>query len=196
MHLEYEAGDMIVIDFAGKKLRYIHPHGGEVIDVEVFIALVRYSSLICCKAVHTQQTADFMSCINAVLKFYEAVPKTILYDNLKTAVKRPSKYDPVFTEVCNQLSEHYQTLFSATRPYSPRDKALVEGAVKIVNTNIYAPLRNTDFFSLKELQYAIQIELVKLNKKPYKNTIYSRLYFYQQYERNKLKELTRSNIYT
>jgi transposase len=151
MHLEYEAGDMIMIDFAGKKLRYIHPDGGEVIGCEVFIAVLPYSGLIFCKAVHTQRTSDFVSCINAMLKFYGAVPKTILCDNLKTAVKRPNKYEPVFTEVCNQLSEHYQTTFSATRPYSPRDKAMVERAVNIVYTNIYAPLRNNDFFSLEEL---------------------------------------------
>ena len=140
MHLEYEAGDMIMIDFAGKKLHYIQHDGGEAIAVEVFIAILPYSGLIFCKAVPTQRTADFISCINAMLKFYEAVPKTILCDNLKTAVKRASKYEPVFTEMCNQLSEHYQTTFSATRPYSPRDKAMVEGAVKIAYTNIYAPL--------------------------------------------------------
>lgn len=189
MHLEYEAGDMIMIDFAGKKLHYTHPDGGEVIEVEVFIAILPYSGLIFCKAVHTQRTADFVSCINAMLKFYGAVPRTILCDNLKTAVKRPSKYEPVFTEVCNQLSEHYQTTFSATRPYSPRDKAMVERAVSIVYSNIYAPLRNDDFFSLEELQHAIQVQLIKLNNKPYKNSVYSRLFFYQQNERDTLKSL-------
>ena len=189
MHLEDTAGDMIMIDFAGKKLRYIHRDGGEVINVEVFVAILPYSGLIFCKAVPTQRTADFVSCINAMLKFYEAVPKTILCDNLKTAVKRPNKYEPVFTEVCNQLGEHYQTTFSATRPYSPRDKALVEGAVKIIYSNIYAPLRNNDFFSLEELQHAMQVQLVMLNNKPYRNTVYSRLYFYEQYERNTLKSL-------
>ncbi len=187
MHLEYEAGDMIMIDFAGKKLRYIHPDGGEVIGCEVFIAVLPYSGLIFCKAVHTQRTSDFVSCINAMLKFYGAVPKTILCDNLKTAVKRPNKYEPVFTEVCNQLSEHYQTTFSATRPYSPRDKAMVERAVNIVYTNIYAPLRNNDFFSLEELQHGMQVQLGKLNNKPYKNSAYSRLYFYEQYESKTLK---------
>ena len=178
MHLEYEAGDMIMIDFAGKKLHYTLADGGEVIDVEVFIAILPNSGLIFCKAVHTQRTADFVSCINAMLKFYGAVPKTILCDNLKTAVQRASKYEPVFTEMCNQLSEHYQTTFSATRPYSPRDKAMVESAVNIAYSNIYAPLRNDDFFSLEELQHAIQVQLGKLNNKPYKNTVYSRLYFY------------------
>ena len=189
MHLEYIAGDMMMIDFAGKKLRYINPDGGEVINVEVFVAILPYSGLIFCKAVHTQRTADFVSCINAMLKFYGAVPKTILCDNLKTAVKRPGKYEPVFTEVCNQLSEHYQTTFSATRPYSPRDKAMVEGAVKIVYTNIYAPLRNTDFFSLEELQHAMLNQLTTLNNKSYKNTVYSRCYYYEQYERSKLRSL-------
>lgn len=189
MHLEYEAGDMIMIDFAGKKLCYINADGGEVIKVEVFIAILPYSGLIFCKAVHTQRTADFTSCINAMLKFYGAVPKTILCDNLKTAVKRVSKYEPVFTDICNQLSEHYQTTFSATRPYSPRDKALVESAVKIVYTHIYAPLRNTDFFTLQQLQHAIASQLLQLNNKPYKNTVYSRLYFYEQYECSTLKLL-------
>jgi len=45
------------------------------------------------------------------------------------------------------------------------------------------------FFSLEELQHAILDALDKLNNKPYKNTVYSRLYFYEQYERNKLKNL-------
>ncbi len=93
MHLEYEAGDMIMIDFAGKKLRYINADAKEVIQCEVFIAVLPYSGLIYCKAVHTQRTKDFISCINGMLKFYGAVPKTILCDNLKTAVKRHSKYD-------------------------------------------------------------------------------------------------------
>ena len=189
MHLEYEAGDMMMIDFAGKKLRYTHQDGGEVIEVEVFVAILPYSGLIFCKAVPTQRTADFVSCINAMLKFYKAVPKTILCDNLKTAVKRPSKYEPVFTDVCNQLSEHYQTTFSATRPYSPRDKAMVENAVSIVYSNIYAPLRNTDFFSLEALQYAILVQLTQLNNKPYKNTVYSRCYYFEQYECATLKRL-------
>ena len=33
MHLEYEPGDVMMVDFAGKKLRYTHPDTGEVIAV-------------------------------------------------------------------------------------------------------------------------------------------------------------------
>jgi Mu transposase, C-terminal domain len=129
-----------------------------------------------------------------MLKFYGAVPKTILGDNLKTAVIRPSKYEPIFTEICNQLSEHYQTTFSATRPYSPRDKAMVELAVSIVYTNIYAPLRNCVFFSLEELNHGIYEQLMRLNNKPYKNGVHSRMYLYETLEQKMMKNLPTSSF--
>jgi transposase len=189
MHLEYEAADMIMIDFAGKKMRYIDPTTGEQIVCEVFISILPFSGLIFCQAVQSQQTAGFTDCINAMLKFYGGAPSTILCDNLKTAVTRPDRYEPVFTDICLQLSEHYKTTFSATRPYSPRDKAMVERAVNIVYNHIYGPLRNRDFTSLQSLNAAIQEHLILLNDKPYKNTPYSRRYFFEQQERPLLKAL-------
>jgi hypothetical protein len=189
MHLEYEAADMIMIDFAGKKQHYIDPSTGEQISCEVFVAILPFSGLIFCQAVHSQQTADFLNCINAMLKFYGGVPATIVCDNLKTAVKRVDRYEPQFTDICNQLSEHYGTTFTATRPYSPRDKAMVERAVNIVYNHIYGPLRKQDFTSLSALNAAMQGQLILLNNKPYKNTPYSRWYFFEQQERSLLKAL-------
>ena len=189
MHLEYQAADMIMIDFAGKKQFYIDPSTGEIISCHVFVSILPFSGLIFCYAVHSQQTADFTDCINAMLKFYGGVPATILCDNLKTAVTRPDRYEPAFTDICHQLSEHYTTTFSATRPYSPRDKAMVEGAVKIVYNHIYGPLRKRTFTSLQALNTAMQEQLLLLNNKPYKNTPYSRWYFFEQQERNGLKTL-------
>lgn len=189
MHLHYEAGDMIMIDFAGKKLSYTDPFSGEVIQVQVFVAVLPFSGLIFLNAVHTQRSEDFVSCINKMLRFYHGVPATILCDNLKTAVIRPSRYEPEFTELCGQLSEHYSTTFSATRPYHPKDKAMVEGAVRICYQHVYAPLRNRTFTSLEGLNRAIQEQLVLLNAKPYKKTPYSRSYYFEQKERCALKAL-------
>ena len=189
MHLEYEPGDMMMVDFAGKKMSYMDVDTGELISCEVFVAILPFSGLIFCEAVASQQTADFTHCINEMLKYYKGVPATILSDNLKTAVTRASRYEPVFTDVCYQLSEHYGTTFSATRPYSPTDKAMVEGAVKIVYAHVYAPLRNQQFTSLKSLNHAMQDQLFLLNNKAYKNTPYSRFYFFEQQEQAKLKLL-------
>jgi len=189
MHLEYQAGDMIMIDFAGKKQHYRDPATGERIPCEVFVAILPFSGLIFCLAVASQRTGDFIRCINAMLRYYAGVAITILCDNLRTAVVRPDRYEPVFTDLCNQLSEHYGTTFSAARPYSPRDKAMVERAVNIVYTHVYAPLRNREFTSLESLNAAMHEQLALLNNKPYKNTPYSRWYFYEHQERSLLKLL-------
>jgi transposase len=189
MHLEYEPADTIMIDFAGKKLAYMDPDTGELIECQVFVAILPFSGLIFSMAVHSQRSEDFIACINAMLLFYAGIPFTILCDNLKTAVTRPNRYEPQFTELCQQLSEHYGTTFSATRPYSPRDKALVESAVRIVYTNVYAPLRNHHFTSLKQLNDSIDQQLRLLNNKPYKNTPHSRWYFFEQHECSLLKAL-------
>src|SRR5579859_63083 len=189
MHLEYEPADTIMIDFAGKKQHYRDPTTGEQTPCEVFVAILPFSGLIFCLAVASQRTADFITCINAMLRYYAGVAATILCDNLKTAVIRASRYEPVFTDICYQLSEHYGTTFSATRPYSPRDKAMVERAVNIIYTHVYAPLRHREFDSLESLNAAMREQLTLLNHKPYKNTAYSRWYFYEQQEHPLLKSL-------
>lgn len=189
MHLEYAPADMIMIDYAGKKLHYVDVTTGERIECLSFVTILPFSGLIFCHAIHSQQTPDFTDCINQMFRFYGGVTATILCDNMKTAVKRSDRYEPQFTDICQQLSEHYGTTFSATRPYSPRDKAMVERAVNIVYNHIYGPLRNREFTSLRTLNDAIGEQLTLLNDKPYKNTSYSRRYFFEQQERSLLKPL-------
>lgn len=189
MHLEYKAAELLMIDFAGKKQHYVDMETGECIYCEVFVAVLPFSGLIFCYPVPSQKTYDLGSCINAMLLFYAGVTVTILCDNLKTAVSRASRYEPIFTDLCYQLSEHYGTTFTATRPYSPRDKAMVEKAVSIVYAHVYAPLRNREFGSLHALNSAMQEQLLLLNNKPYKNTAFSRWYFYEQHELPLLKAL-------
>jgi transposase len=187
--MEYTPGDMMMIDFAGKKQSYVDKETAEVVSCEVFIATLPFSGLIFCYAAASQKTADFAKCINRMLKFYGGVPSTILCDNLKTAVTKSDRYEPVFTELCHQLSEHYRTTFSATRPYEPRDKAMVEKAVNIVYNHVYGPLRNQTFDSINALNEAMQQKLLLLNDKAYKNTPHSRMYFFDQQEKTTLKDL-------
>lgn len=43
--------------------------------------------------------------------------------------------------ILSDLAEHYETTILPARAYRPRDKSLVEGAVKILYRRIYANLR-------------------------------------------------------
>lgn len=73
MHLEHTCGEETMIDFAGKKLHYVDPDTNEIIECNVFVAVLPYSGLIFCKAVHTQNTFDFVDCLNAMLIYYGGV---------------------------------------------------------------------------------------------------------------------------
>lgn len=189
MHLEYTPGDLMMIDFAGKRFHYTEKDTAKMVPCEVFAAILPYSGMIFCYAVASQQTADFVTCINQMLRFYGGTPKTILCDNLKTAVTKSDKYEPVFTDVCHQLSAHYRTTFSAARPYEPRDKAMVEKAVSIIYNNVYGPLRHDVFHSLEEVNRSFNDRLLLLNDKSYKGSPHSRKYFFDGQERQTLGSL-------
>jgi hypothetical protein len=53
MHLSYTSGDMIMVDFAGKKLQYVDESSGELIDCGIFMSIFPFNGLIYCIAVHT-----------------------------------------------------------------------------------------------------------------------------------------------
>lgn len=189
MHLEYTPGEMIMVDFAGTKYPYVDTATGERILSEVFVATLPYSGLIFYYAVPTQRIADFMEAINVALKYFGGVTQTILCDNLKTAVTRSDRYEPLFTDLCYQLSEHYSTTFSATRPRKPRDKALVEKAVNLLYKSAYGPLRHKTFTSIKEINHYFRIQVDQLNQQPYRGSPYSRRDLFSQEEQMLLRDL-------
>jgi transposase len=70
MHLEYIPGDLMMVDFAGKKFHYTEIDTGKMVPCEVFVSVLPYSGMIFCLAVASQQTADFVNCINRMLQFF------------------------------------------------------------------------------------------------------------------------------
>lgn len=170
-------------------MNYICQDTVEVIECCVFVSVLPSSGLIYCSAVHTQNTFDFIDCINGMLVYYSGATQIVVCDNLKTAVTRPSRYEPEFTKMCRRLSDHYKGGFTAPRPYKPRDKAMVEGAVRIVCQQVFAPLRDKPFYSLKSLNEAITHQMNYLNDRPYKRLSFSRRAFFTETEADQLTPL-------
>ena len=113
------------------------------------------------------------ACINA-LDYYGGVPRAIVPDNLKAAVQKSNRYEPSLNETFEDFANHYGTTILPARAYHPKDKAWVEGAIKIIYTRIYAPLGKEVFHSLKDLNQAILFALEKHNDQLLKGSNYSR----------------------
>jgi hypothetical protein len=77
------------------------------------------------------------------------------------------------------------------RSYKPRDKALVEHAVRLVYSRVYAPLRNEVFHSLEALNQAITRLVEKHNNQPFQKLPQSRREKFQSQEKEKLIPLAK-----
>ena len=116
----------------------------------------------------------------------------ITIDNLKSAVKRASNYEPEINHTYHDFACHYSTVILPTRSYKPKDKALVENAVKNVYQRIYAPLRNQTYFSLEELNEAVKQQLEVYNNRNFHNRDISRRQLFEETEREHLLPLPAS----
>ena len=186
---EHKAADKLMIDFAGKKLYLTDYETGEQKPVEFFVGILPCSGLTFGMACMSQQTPDFLGCLGACIAAVGGVPQAIVTDNLKPAVKKASKYDPELNASMSDFAEHYNTVVLPTRAYKPKDKALVEGAVKILYTRVYAPLHGRVFHSLAELNKVITELVAEHNTLPYQNKMGSRLQQFETLEKEKLKPL-------
>ncbi len=189
MRREHKAGDKLYIDFAGEKLTIFDKETRQTKPVEVFVAILGSSQLTYVQAVMSQQKEDFISACEDALHYYGGVPAAIVPDNLKSAVSKSSKYEPTINETFADFSEHYNTTILPTRAYKPKDKALVENAVKIMYTRIYAKIRELKFHSLEELNQAIHIALEEHNNTLLTGKNYSRRQQFEEIEKATLLPL-------
>jgi transposase len=189
MHMEHKAGDKLYVDFAGDKLEIINEQTGEVKPVEVFVAILGASQLTYVEAVMTQQKEDFIFACENALHYCSGVPRAIVPDNLKSAVSKSSKYEPTLNETFADFAEHYGTAILPARAYRPRDKALVENAVRIIYTRIYVKVKRQQYLTLQDLNLSILTALEEHNNAPLRGRNYSRRQQFNEVERNVLMPL-------
>jgi transposase len=136
LRIEHKAGDKMFIDYAGDKLYLSQPDGRRQ-GVEVFVAILGCSQLTYVEAVASQKKEDLIRATEHALHYFGGVPHAIVADNLKSAVTRASRYEAVLHEDFSSFAEHYGVTVYPARIYRPRDKALVENAVKLTYKDIY-----------------------------------------------------------
>jgi len=189
LHFEHEPADKLFIDFTGKKLPIVDPQTGEVTEVEVYVAILGYSQFTYVQAVASQKKEDFICATENALHFFGGVPRVLVPDNLKSAVHKADKYEAELNQAFMDFANHYSTTVLPARSYKPRDKALVENAVNIAYSRIFAPLRNRVFYNLHSLNQAIAEQLVLHNQRCFQQRPQSRQQLFEQSEKLLLSPL-------
>jgi transposase len=174
MRIKRKPGEIMEVDWAGQTASLKDNLTGEDITAYVFVAALPCSQYAYVEAFLSMDTDSWITAHLHAFQFFGGVTRLIVPDNLKTGVVKTSSTNPVINRTYHEMAEHYQTVIMPARVRHPKDKPSVEGAVGVISTWIIASLRNHQFFSLVELNEAIQEKLTEFNQKDFQKKSGSR----------------------
>lgn len=188
-HVEHMAGDQMYIDYAGDKLEVVDESTGEIRNVEVFVAILPCSHYTYCEAVWTQKKEALITACENALHFFGGAPLAIVPDNLKAAVTRSDRNEPVINEDFAAMAEFYDMAVYPARARRPKDKALVENAVKLMYRSVYVDIEGMVFHDLDSLNAAIRTSLTTFNDRRLSGRKESRRELFEETEKGFLQPL-------
>jgi transposase len=189
MRQTHKAGEKLVVDYAGQTVPIVTPVTGEIRTAQIFVAVLGASNYTFCEATWSQKLPDWVNSHVRAFEFIGGVPTIVVPDNLKSAVTKACRYDPVINPSYQQLAAHYGTALVPARPLKPKDKAKAEVGVQIIERWILARLRHHTFFSLSELNHCIKALLEEVNNKPFKQLKGTRQQWFDSIDRPALLPL-------
>jgi transposase len=155
--MECEPGEEAQVDF-GRGAPIITPDGKRR-GTWVFRIVLSHSRKGYSEAVSRQTTDEFLRCIENAFAHFGGVPRTLVIDNLRAAVKRADWFDPELCPKVQSFCRHWGIAILPTRPYTPRHKGKVERGIGYVKGNA---LKGRTFASMAEqnrhlLQWETQV---------------------------------------
>lgn len=165
MRQEHRAGEKMFADYSGNGIFWFDRKGGERREAALFVAVLGASNATYAEATEDQKLPAWIQCQVHALEYFGGVPKIIVPDQPRTLISKSCRYDPEMNPTYQEFARHYSTCIIPARPRRPRDKAKVEAGVLIAQRWIIAALRNHAFYSIDEVNEAIDLCLEKLNGK-------------------------------
>ena len=184
----HKAGEKMFVDFAGQTVGVDDPELGHF-EAQIFVACLGASQYAYVEACRSQGKEDWLLAHVHAFEYMEGVPEIVVPDNLKIGVSRACRYEPDLNPSYRELADHYDTVIIPARARKPKNKAVVETGVLVVERWILARLRNHHFHSLGALNEAIKQLLEDYNEKPFQKRLGSRLSEYVTVDRPALRPL-------
>ena len=162
--IDHIAGDQMYVDFAGDKLYISDSNTGNKKEYLI------------------------QACENA-FHYFGGVPNAIVPDNLKSAVTKPGGIEPVINDDFAAFADHYGCVVFPARVRKPKDKALVENAVRLLYREVYSKMTGLKFNDLEALNIEIMKHTDALNSRKMYNRSYSRKERFLEVEKDRLHTL-------
>lgn len=160
----FKPGDRIEIDYADG-IELLDPATGEIRKTQLFVGVLCHSRYAFAEFTMTQSSSDFLQSHVNMFEYFGGVTPILSPDNLKSAVTKVHRYDPVINQAYTKLADHYEVAVVPARVRTPKDKAIVERTIQIFQRYFFMKVRYKTFTSLLELNQCLQEHLVVFNGK-------------------------------
>lgn len=184
----YYPAEIIQIDYSGDLVDIDLPNG-EIIKANIFVGALPYSCLIFSYATMTQKTEDWIKGCSQMFKKIEGLPETIVCDNAKALITKHKNRIVAINPYFQEFLEFHQISILPARPRKPKDKAIGENAVNIIQKQILMRLRNESFSSLDDLNARLEYMTDIYNHKKTKTFPNGRMHIFSAQEKNILRPL-------
>lgn len=193
---EFEPGERVEIDYAGDALTWIELKTGEIRKAYVFVSGLGFSQLLFAWAAEDMKSRNWLGAHRRMYAFYGGVPHVTVPDCLKQGVLKCHLYDPDLNPGYAQLASQFSTSVVPARANHPRDKAIVEGLVKILMRYVRFRYRHTHFTSLHQINQALSECVERINARRHSRFGVSRRERFEALERAALKTLPLHDVDT
>jgi transposase len=143
--MECEPGEQAQVDF-GTGAPVVGADGRRR-KTHAFRIVLSHSRKGYSEAVFRQKTEPFLRALENAFRHFGGVPKVVVIDQLRAAVKHPDWFDPELNPKVESFCRHYGCVILPTQPYTPRHKGKVERGIAYVQDNA---LKGRTFASLAE----------------------------------------------
>lgn len=190
MPVERIPGERMYIDWVGDQPSLLtDPETGEIQPVHIFAVTLGVSSLIYAEIFLNEKLPSFITGTVNALRFYGGIPKYLVPDNLKTAVKKHTKDELILNTVYSDLEDFYDTIVLPPPPRKPKGKPTVEEHVKYLETHLVEKLKEKVFTSLEELNAETKRIVAVLNSRLFQGKSFSRFDAFEKYDKPCMKPL-------
>jgi transposase len=129
-------GELAEVDFG--RLGLIHdPESGHRRVLYALIVTLVFSRHQYVHVTHSQKLDDLIAGLDEAWSFFGGVPARVVIDNLKAAVIKANRYEPVFQRTFNEYGEHRGFVIDAAIARHPTGKPHVERQVPYVRDNFF-----------------------------------------------------------
>lgn len=186
---QFEPGTHCEVDYAGNGIDWLDIKTGEIKTARIFVGVLCFSQKLFAYAAENEKKENWILSHRQMFESFGGVPRIVVCDQLKNGVQKSHLYDPDLNPDYVALAEHYGTAIVPARVRHPKDKALVEGSVKILMRYFTYQNRRRTFCSLQEVNAALKKAVFEINKKPHSRFKVSREERFNEQEKAVLKAL-------